>query len=122
MPKVTKKLQRKSPVFVQQVQALSFPKVMAAPCERNLSSGKRLWPPRRTAEVARSAPGLRAGFQGAAPQLEESVCARRVWKGQAWVGVNAPLPFPRAPPAAPGGAARGVGTDGTRLGAREPEP
>lgn len=48
------------------------------------------------------------GFQGAAPPAPKRVCARRVWRGRARVGVNGLLPFPRAPPVAQGGAASGM--------------
>lgn len=123
MPKVTKKLQRESSFFVQQVQPFPFRKVMAAPGERKFSpaagslghqgGSRRSHAPLR----ARIERRLRARRPGSG-----RVCAGRVWKGQAWVGVNKPLPSPRAPPVASGGATRRVGTNGARRGAGARDP
>lgn len=103
--------------------ALSFPKGNGrSRREKVQSCGRKPGPPRRVAEVTRSARArierrLRARRPGSG-----RVCAGRVWKGQAWVGVNKPLPSPRAPPVASGGATRRVGTNGARRGAGARDP
>lgn len=68
-----------------------------------MPAGRKPRPPRRSAEVTHPATG-RERVSGRGAPAPKRVCARRVWRGRARVGVNGLLPFPRAPPVAPGGA------------------
>lgn len=129
LSKVTKKLQRKTTFFVQQVQSFPFLKVVAVPAWRKFSpAGRKPWPPRWRAQVIRprhygpATDQRRSRVSGRGAPATRRVLARRVWKGRARVGGQRAASLPQGPACSPRRRRQRGGSQPSLPGSRGIEP